>query len=89
KYPMPEETYYKLPKFTSDQLLEMRKVGREVVRKLMQDSLTEAETARARVAELVNASTLSLKTEREVVQELARLAISPNKFYDKQATEDA
>ncbi len=89
KYPMPEETYYKLPKFTSDQLLEMRTVGREVVRKLMQDSLTEAETARARVAELVNASSLSLKTEREVVQELARLAISPNKFYDKQATEDA
>ncbi|MFD0672066.1 HD family phosphohydrolase [Cohnella sp. GCM10027633] len=89
QYQVPEETYYKLPKLTSEQILEMRDVGRGVVRKLMQESLTEAETARTKVAELVNGSPLALKLEREVVQELARLAISPNKFYDKQATEDA
>jgi putative nucleotidyltransferase with HDIG domain len=67
----------------------MRSVGREVVRKLTGESLTEAETARTKVAELVNASSLSQKTEREIVQELARLAVLPNKFYDKQATEEA
>lgn len=89
KYQVPEETFYKLPKFTADQLTEMRAVGRDVVRKLMQEPLTEAEAARTKVAELVNGSSLSMKLEREVVQELARLAITPNKFYDKQATEDA
>jgi cyclic-di-AMP phosphodiesterase PgpH len=89
KYQIPEETYYKLPKLTSNQLFEMRNVGREVVRKLTGDSLTEAETARTKVAELVNASSLSLKMEREVVQELARMAVLPNKFYDKKATDEA
>ncbi|RED65721.1 HD family phosphohydrolase [Cohnella lupini] len=89
KYSIPEETFYKIPNLTSDQLLEMRSVGREVVRKLTGESLTQAETARTKVAELVNASSLSQRTEREIVQELARLAILPNKFYDKQATEDA
>ncbi|BBI34728.1 HD family phosphohydrolase [Cohnella abietis] len=89
KYSIPEETYYKIPRLTADQLLEMRAVGREVVRKLTSESLTEAETARTKVAELVNASSLSFKTQREIVQELARLAIQPNKFYDKLATETA
>jgi putative nucleotidyltransferase with HDIG domain len=89
KYQIPEETYYKMPKLSSDQLSEMRTVGREVVRKLTNESLTEAETARTKVAELVNASSLSLKAEREIVQELARISILPNKFYDKKATEDA
>jgi putative nucleotidyltransferase with HDIG domain len=89
KYSIPEETYYKIPRLTPDQLVEMRSVGREVVRKLTSESLTQAETARSKVAELVNASSLSKKTEREVVQELARLAILPNKFSDKKATEDA
>jgi len=88
-YEFPEETFYKLPRLTSQQLQEMRIVGRDVVRKLSLEPLTEAETARTKVAELVNASSLALKTEREVVQELARLAITPNKFYDKQATEEA
>jgi putative nucleotidyltransferase with HDIG domain len=89
KYQIPEETFYKLPRLSPVQLIEMRSVGREVVRKLTSESLTEAETARTKVAELVNASSLSQKTEREIVQELARLAILPNKFYDKQATEEA
>lgn len=88
-YTIPEETYYKLPLLTSGQLLEMRAVGRDVVRKLTGEQLTEAEVARTKVAELVNASSLSEKTEREIVQELARMAILPNKFYDRQATEEA
>ncbi|WP_326998789.1 hypothetical protein [Cohnella kolymensis] len=89
KYRIPEETFYKLPRFTPEQLLQMRSVGRDVVRKLMMEPLTEAETARTKVAELVNGSSLALKSEREVVQELSRLAILPNKFFDKEATEQA
>lgn len=89
KYAIPEETFYKIPRLTPEQLTEMRSVGRDVVRKLTGESLTQAETGRTKVAELVNASSLSLKTEREIVQELARLAILPNKFFDKKATEDA
>jgi hypothetical protein len=88
-YRLPEETYYKLPQLTSERIAEMKTVGRDVVRKLMRESLSEAETARTKVAELVNASSLSLKTDREIVQELARLVILPNRFYDKQATEEA
>lgn len=89
KYAIPEETYYKIPRMSSEQLQEMRSVARDVVRKLTTDPITNAETARTKVAELVNASSLSLKTEREIVQELARLAIMPNKFLDKKATETA
>lgn len=89
KYSIPEETFYKIPRLSQEQLTEMRKVGIDVVRKLTGESLTQAETARTKVAELVNASSLSLKSEREIVQELARLAILPNKFYDKKGTEDA
>lgn len=88
-YRIPEETFYKLPRLTSDQIAEMKTVGRDVVRQLTRESLSEAETGRTRVAELVNASSLSQKTEREVISELARLVILPNKFYDRKATEDA
>lgn len=88
-YQVPEETYYKLPRLTSDQIAEMRTVGQDVVRRLMRDPVTEADTVRTRVAELVNASTLTQKTEREIVTELARLVILPNRFYDKVATEKA
>lgn len=88
-YRIPEETYYKLPKLTTEQIGEMRTVGRDVVRRLMSDPSTDAEAARAKVAELVNGSSLALKTQREIVQELARFVITPNKFYDKEATEEA
>ncbi|WP_274651906.1 HD family phosphohydrolase [Paenibacillus humicola] len=88
-YRIPEETYYKLPQLTSDQLTEMRQVGLGIVRKLTSDPLSDAETARTKVAELVNASSLSERKTREIVQELARYAIMPNRFYDKQATSDA
>ncbi|MFC4599360.1 HD family phosphohydrolase [Cohnella hongkongensis] len=89
KYSIPEETYYKIPRMSSEQLQEMRSVARDVVWRLTSEPITSAETARMKVAELVNASTLSLKTQREIVQELARLAILPNKFFDKKATENA
>ncbi|GFN30340.1 HD family phosphohydrolase [Paenibacillus xylaniclasticus] len=88
-YSIPEETFYKIPKLSQEQLSEMRTVAKESVRKLMSEQLRDAETARTRVAELVNASTLTNRTAREIVQELARFAIMPNKFYDKEATNDA
>ncbi|MFD0715090.1 HD family phosphohydrolase [Paenibacillus sp. GCM10027626] len=88
-YRIPEETYYKLPSLSSAQLMEMRQVALEIVKKLMSDPLREAETARTKVAELVNASSLTERKTREIVQELARYAIMPNKFLDKEATNEA
>jgi putative nucleotidyltransferase with HDIG domain len=88
-YSIPEETFFKLPRFTPEQIAEMKATGKDVVRRLTREAVTEADTARLKVAELVNASSLPLKTEREIVQELARLVILPNKFFDKQATEEA
>ncbi|PZD93933.1 metal-dependent phosphohydrolase [Paenibacillus sambharensis] len=89
QYQIPEETYYKLPLLSSKQIEEMEAVGVDVVRKLMSEQLRDAETARAKVAELVNTSALNDRTSREIVAELARYAIMPNKFYDKEATEEA
>ena len=43
----------------------------------------------ARVAEMVSTSRLNDRTSREVVQELSRLAITPNKFLDEVATKEA
>ncbi|WP_169081968.1 HD family phosphohydrolase [Paenibacillus sp. PL91] len=89
QYTIPEETFYKMPNLTSETLTEMRKVARDIVRKLTVEQLREAETARTQVAELVNASSLSSRTSREIVQELARFVIMPNKFLDKEATDEA
>jgi len=88
-YTVPEETFYKMPKLTSEEINEMRIVARDIVKKLMGEQLREAETARTQVAELVNASSLSNRTAREIVQELSRFAIMPNKFLDKEATDEA
>ncbi|EXX91905.1 7TM receptor with intracellular metal dependent phosphohydrolase [Paenibacillus darwinianus] len=88
-YQITEETYYKLPLLNANQIAEMRAVAYEVVRKLMAEQLPDAETARTKVAELVNTSALSERTTREIVAELARYAIMPNRFYDKVATEEA
>lgn len=89
EYTIPEETFYKIPNLTAETLSEMRLVARDIVRKLTNEQLREAETARTQVAELVNASSLSSRTSREIVQELARFAIMPNKFLDKTATDEA
>lgn len=90
QYTIPEETFYKMPQLTAEQFQEMREVARDIVRKLTSEQqLREAETARTQVAELVNASSISNRTAREIVQELARFAIMPNKFLDREATEEA
>ncbi|MFF2481985.1 HD family phosphohydrolase [Paenibacillus sp. NPDC058071] len=89
QYTIPEETFYKIPQLTTEELSEMRTVGVDIVRKLMSEQLREAETARTRVAEHVNASKLSGRTSREIVQELARFAIMPNRFLDKEMTDEA
>ncbi|WP_424766228.1 HD family phosphohydrolase [Paenibacillus sp. sgz302251] len=89
QYTVPEETFYKLPNVSSETLAEMRTVARDIVRKLTSEQLREAETARTQVAEQVNASSLSSRTSREIVQELARFAIMPNRFMDKEATDEA
>ncbi len=89
EYTIPEETFYKIPNLPSESIPEMREVARNIVKKLSGEQLREAETARTQVAELVNASTLSSRTSREIVQELARFAIMPNKFLDKTATDEA
>ncbi|MBD2869486.1 HD family phosphohydrolase [Paenibacillus arenilitoris] len=89
QYTIPEETFYKMPNLSGETLAEMRSVARDIVRKLTGEQLREAETARTQVAEMVNASSLSSRTSREIVQELARFAIMPNKFFDKEATDEA
>jgi len=88
EYTIPEETFYKIPNISSDSLTDMRKAASDIVKKMSGEQLREAETARTQVAELVNASSLSNRTSREIVQELARFAIMPNKFVDKELTEE-
>ncbi|SDT36631.1 hypothetical protein SAMN05444162_3993 [Paenibacillaceae bacterium GAS479] len=87
-YAVPAEVFYKLPALTTAQVAEMRQVAVNVVRKLSAEPIREAETARAKVAELVNASSLTQRSTREIVQELARMSLMPNKFLDSAATEE-
>ncbi|KWX89186.1 metal-dependent phosphohydrolase, partial [Paenibacillus riograndensis] len=88
-YVIPEETYIKIPRLTSQDIIEMKPVARDIVTKLMNDQITDAQSARAKVAEQVSVSSLSQRTAREVVQELVRLVITSNKFYDEEATKEA
>lgn len=88
-YTIPEEAFYKLPQLTQEQLSEMRLVTKDIVKKLTTEQLRDAESARTQVAELVNSSTISNRTAREIVQEIARFSIMPNKFLDKTATDEA
>lgn len=88
-YKIPEETFIKIPRLTSQDIAEMKPVAREIVSRLTNDQVVEAQAARAKVAELVSASTLNQRTAREVVQELSKLAITANKFYDEEATKEA
>lgn len=88
-YSIPEETYIKIPRLTSQDIIEMKPVARDIVSRLMNDQITDADAARAKVAEQVSISSLTQRTAREVVQELARLAITANKFYDEDATKEA
>ncbi len=88
QYRIPEEVYYKFPRLTKEDVAAMIPITREIVSKLMIDQVTDAQTARAKVAELVNSSDLSKNTLRELVQEIVRVVITPNKFLDQKATED-
>lgn len=88
-YRIPEETYIKLPRLNSEDIIQMKSVAREIVSRLMLNEIVDADTARARVAERVNTSSLNDRTAREVVQELASLTITANKFYDEVATKEA
>ncbi|MCZ8511177.1 HDIG domain-containing protein [Paenibacillus filicis] len=89
QYRIPEETFYKIPRLSKDDLAEMQPVAKEIVIRLMNEQVLEAQTARAKVAELVNASNLTKNNARELVQELVRAALSPNKFYDQKGTDEA
>ncbi|TVX94296.1 HD family phosphohydrolase [Paenibacillus agilis] len=89
KYRVPEETYIKMARLSKEDIAEMKVVSHEIVSTLMSDSIADAAVARAKVAESVNTSSLDKRAEREVVQELVRLAITPNKFYDEEATKQA
>lgn len=90
KYPLPEEVYFKLPRLTKEDLAEMRLVTRDILIKLMlNEQILDAQTARAKVAEVVNTSTLAKNTSREMVTEIARALITPNKFFDQKGTDDA
>lgn len=89
QYRMSEESFYKFPRLTSDDLAEMEVVTKEIVSKLMNDQLTDAQSARAKVTEMVNLSNLSKNTARELVAEIARFAINPNRFYDATETDQA
>lgn len=88
-YLLPEEIYFKLPKLKSEDLAAMRPVTLEIVRKLMDNQIVDAMTTRAQVAEMVISSPLTKNTVRSIVQEIAKYAITPNKFYDQEATEQA
>jgi putative nucleotidyltransferase with HDIG domain len=89
RYRLPEEVYFKLPRLKKEDLAAMLPVTKDIVSKLMNEPIVDAQDARARVAELVNTSELTKNTTREMVQELVRIGITPNKFFDQKGTEDA
>jgi len=89
QYSLPEEAFFKLPRLTKEDLTAMLPVTKDIVSKLMNDQILDAQTARAKVAEQVNTSNLTKNTSREMVTEIARTVITPNKFFDQKGTDDA
>jgi hypothetical protein len=88
-YRIPEEAYFKFPRLTKEDLDAMEPAAVEIVGKLMSDQITDAQTARTKAAELVNASSLTQALSRELVQEIVRAAVTPNTFFDQRGTEQA
>ncbi|OOC60501.1 HD family phosphohydrolase [Paenibacillus ihbetae] len=88
-YRIPEETYIKIPRLSAEDINAMKPVARDIVSKLTMNEIVDAQTARARVAEMVSTSSLDDRVAREVVQELARATITANKFRDEEATKEA
>ncbi|OPA78412.1 metal-dependent phosphohydrolase [Paenibacillus selenitireducens] len=89
EYKIPEETYIKIARLTPEDIISIKETARTIVIKLMNDQITDAQTVRAKVAEQVNISSLNKRATREVVQELVRFALTPNKFYDEEGTKEA
>jgi cyclic-di-AMP phosphodiesterase PgpH len=88
-YRIPEEIYYKFPLLSQEELAAMKPVATDIVLRLTNEQIVDALTVRTRVAELVNSSPLTKNTTRELVQEIVRFVITPNKFYDEQTTTEA
>jgi putative nucleotidyltransferase with HDIG domain len=89
EYRIPEETYFKLPRITAQEISEMKSVTKSIVTKLMIERNNDPIASRTKVPEIVNASQLSNKNAREIVQEIARFALTSNRFYDEEATKEA
>jgi cyclic-di-AMP phosphodiesterase PgpH len=89
RYRFPEEEFYKLPKLKQAQLTEMEPVVIDLVNRLMSDPVSDVEVLRQKVPELVNASSINTSLARGLAQELVRFSLTPNRFYDAKATEDA
>ncbi|PDO10284.1 MAG: metal-dependent phosphohydrolase [Candidatus Reconcilbacillus cellulovorans] len=88
-YRIPAHIYFKLPSLTPEDLAVMRPVAIDLAARLNVEQIFDAQSARIRVAELVNQSDLPKSIHREIVQEIVRFAITPNKFYDAAKTEEA
>jgi putative nucleotidyltransferase with HDIG domain len=86
KYQFQEEDLFKLPKLTATQLSEMEPVVVDIVNRLMSDPVGDVSGVRLQVPEWVNASKLSSNVTRGLAQELTRFALTPNRFYDEEAT---
>jgi putative nucleotidyltransferase with HDIG domain len=89
EYRIPEEAYFKIPRISMQEISEMKAVTKSIVTKLMIDRNNDPVAARAKVPEMVNASQLSNKNAREIVQEIARFALTSNRFDDEEATKEA
>lgn len=89
KYRIAEDVYFKFQLLTAEDLTEMEPIAKQITNRLMREQMTDAEQARNKVAELVSASELSKQLSRELMQEIVRFVITPNRFLDVQATAEA
>lgn len=89
KYRIPEDVYFKFHLLTTEDLATMEPIARQITNRLMREQVTDVELARAKVPELVNASSLNKQLARELVQEVVRFVLTPNRFFDEQATAEA
>lgn len=87
EYRVPEEVFFKFPRLTQEDLESMKPVASSIINRIMADPVQNAQSARIQVAEMVNASDLSKQLNRELVQEIVRYAITPNRFLDEMATQ--
>ncbi|MEX1030506.1 MAG: HDIG domain-containing metalloprotein [Paenibacillaceae bacterium] len=89
EYRIPEEAYFKIPRISAQEISEMKTVTKSIVTRLMIDRNNDPVASRAKVPEMVNASQLTNKNAREIVQEIARFALTSNRFNDEEATKEA